>query len=35
MEAFQKNIGDCRQLLIGDGSIPWAEFLSYPAEYWL
>lgn len=35
MEAFRKGFGDCRQLLIGDGSIPLAEFLSYPAEHWL
>lgn len=34
IEAFQKNFGDCRQLLIGDGGIPLAEFLSYPAEHW-
>ncbi len=35
MAAFQKNFGDCRHLLIGDGGIALAEFLSYPAEHWL
>jgi len=35
MAAFQKSFGDCRQLLIGDGGIPLAEFLSYPADHWL
>jgi uncharacterized protein len=35
MSEFQKNFGDCRQLLIGDGGIPLAEFLSYPADHWL
>lgn len=35
MAAFQKSFGDCRQLLIGDGGIPLAEFLSYPAGHWL
>lgn len=35
MKAFQNSFGDCRQLLIGDGGIPLAEFLSYPAEHWL
>jgi predicted AAA+ superfamily ATPase len=35
MAAFQKNFGECRQLVIGDGGIPLAEFLSYPAEHWL
>jgi len=35
MKAFQESFGDCRQLLIGDGGIPLAEFLSYPAEHWL
>ncbi|WIM05042.1 MAG: ATP-binding protein [Candidatus Nitricoxidivorans perseverans] len=34
MEAFRKGFGDCRQLLIGDGGVPLAEFLSYPAEHW-
>jgi len=35
MAAFQKSFGECRQLVIGDGGIPLAEFLSYPAEHWL
>jgi hypothetical protein len=35
MEAFQNSFGDCRQLLVGDGAIPLAEFLSYPTEHWL
>ncbi len=35
MSEFQKSFGDCRQLLIGDGGIPLAEFLSYPADHWL
>lgn len=34
MKAFQNSFGDCRQLLIGDGGIPLAEFLSFPAEHW-
>lgn len=34
MEAFRKGFGECRQLLVGDGGIPLAEFLSYPAEHW-
>lgn len=34
MDAFAKNFGDCRRLAIGDGGIPLAEFLSYPAEHW-
>lgn len=35
MKAFRDSFGDCRQLLIGEGGIPLAEFLSYPAEHWL
>ncbi|MES9934749.1 MAG: ATP-binding protein [Candidatus Sedimenticola sp. PURPLELP] len=35
MKALQKSFGDCRQILIGDGGIPLAELLSYPAEDWL
>lgn len=34
MKAFQNSFGDCRQLLVGDGGLPLAEFLSYPAEHW-
>jgi hypothetical protein len=35
LAAFEREFGDCRHLLIGDGGIPLAEFLSYPAEHWL
>ena len=35
IDAFAREFGDCRRLLIGDGGIPLAEFLSYPAEHWL
>lgn len=35
MKAFSSCFGDCRRLLIGEGGIPLAEFLSYPAEHWL
>jgi predicted AAA+ superfamily ATPase len=35
MDAFARSFGDCRRVLIGDGGIPLAEFLSYPAEHWL
>lgn len=35
IDAFARGFGDCRRLLIGDGGIPIAEFLSYPAEHWL
>lgn len=34
MDAFEKSFGNCRRLAIGDGGIPLAEFLSYPAEHW-
>jgi hypothetical protein len=34
MDAFVRGFGACRQLLIGDGGLPLAEFLSYPAEHW-
>lgn len=34
MDAFAKSFGACRSLAIGDGGIPLAEFLSYPAEHW-
>lgn len=34
-EAFERHFGPCRRLLIGEGGIPLAEFLSYPAEHWL
>lgn len=35
LEVFEKNFGKCRQIMIGDGGIPLAEFLSYPTEHWL
>lgn len=35
LEVFAENFGKCRSLLIGEGGIPIAEFLSYPAEHWL
>ncbi len=31
-EAFQKT---CRNIVVGNGGVSIAEFLSYPAEYWL
>lgn len=34
LAAFEREFGACRRLLIGDGGIPLAEFLSYPAEHW-
>ena len=35
LDVFAENFGKCRKLLIGEGGIPLAEFLSYPAEHWL
>ena len=35
LDVFAENFGKCRKLLVGEGGIPIAEFLSYPAEYWL
>jgi len=35
LDVFAENFGKCRKLLVGDGGIPIAEFLSYPAEHWL
>lgn len=35
LEVFEENFGKCRKLLVGEGGIPIAEFLSYPAEHWL
>lgn len=35
MDAFAEAFGDCRKLFVGEGGIPLAEFLSYPAEHWL
>ncbi|MBP6095828.1 MAG: ATP-binding protein [Methyloversatilis sp.] len=34
-DAFERQFGQCRRLLIGEGGTPLAEFLSYPAEHWL
>jgi len=34
LATFEREFGACRHLLIGDGGIPLAEFLSYPAEHW-
>ncbi|MBA3032573.1 MAG: ATP-binding protein [Gammaproteobacteria bacterium] len=34
LDAFEREFGTCRHLLIGHGGIPLAEFLSYPAEHW-
>ncbi|PJA32767.1 MAG: AAA family ATPase [Zetaproteobacteria bacterium CG_4_9_14_3_um_filter_53_7] len=35
LESFEKKFGTCQKHLVGDGGIPLAEFLSYPAEHWL
>jgi len=35
LDAFTAAFGACRKLLVGEGGIPLAEFLSYPAEHWL
>ena len=35
LDVFAENFGKCRKLLVGEGGIPIAEFLSYPAEHWL
>jgi len=35
LDVFEESFGKCRKLLVGDGGIPIAEFLSYPAEHWL
>ncbi|MBI5330163.1 MAG: ATP-binding protein [Betaproteobacteria bacterium] len=35
LDAFEREFGPCRRHLIGEGGIPLAEFLSYPAEHWL
>jgi uncharacterized protein len=35
LDVFAENFGNCRRLLVGEGGIPIAEFLSYPAEHWL
>lgn len=35
LDVFARSFGDCRRHVIGDGGIPIAEFLSYPAEHWL
>lgn len=35
LDVFAESFGKCRKLFVGDGGIPIAEFLSYPAEHWL
>ncbi len=35
LDVFAESFGKCRKLLVGEGGIPIAEFLSYPAEHWL
>jgi len=35
LDLFEESFGKCRKLLVGEGGIPMAEFLSYPAEHWL
>lgn len=35
LDVFVDNFGKCRKILVGEGGIPIAEFLSYPAEHWL
>lgn len=35
LDIFEENFGECRKLLVGEGGISLAEFLSYPAEHWL
>lgn len=32
---FAQNFPDTKTMLIGEGGVPLAEFLSYPATYWL
>lgn len=35
LDAFAAAFGECRRLMVGDGGIPLAEFLSHPARHWL
>ncbi|WP_297475987.1 ATP-binding protein [Ferrovum sp.] len=35
LDVFAESFGKCRKLLVGEGGIPIAEFLSHPAEHWL
>lgn len=35
LDVFTDNFGKCRKLLVGEGGISLAEFLSYPTEHWL
>ena len=35
LDAFRKRYPHARTLLVGEGGVPLAEFLSEPAEYWL
>lgn len=35
LDMFERDFGKCRKLLVGEGGVSLAEFLSYPAEHWL
>lgn len=35
LDAFAAAFGECRRLMVGEGGIPLAEFLSHPARHWL
>jgi len=35
LNLFEEKFGTCRKHLVGEGAIPLAEFLSYPADHWL
>ncbi len=35
LDRFEDAFGKCKKILVGEGGIPLAEFLSHPAEYWL
>ncbi len=35
LDRFEDTFGICRKILVGEGGIPLAEFLSHPAEFWL
>lgn len=35
LDVFEEHFGACRKLPVGEGGVPLAEFLSYPAEHWL
>lgn len=34
-EKFENSFGKCRKVIVGECGVSIAEFLSYPAEYWL